>query len=140
MFKKMIFVIGVIMLMFSAGLGTNLKELLKVGHIAFLVAVAGVFVPLAGGVGVYYLFGFNNGARFFEALVMGTILAATSERYSAKVSKLETSTAKSSSSSGSSSNTMELSLTLNTATLPASSAAWYSVGKVTLTSNSSPAL
>lgn len=70
--------IGVIMLMFSAGLGTNLKELLKVGHIAFFVAVAGVFVPLVGGVGVYYLFGFDNGSRFFEALVMGTILAATS--------------------------------------------------------------
>ncbi len=70
--------IGVIMLMFSAGLGTNLKELLRVGPVAFLVAVAGVFVPLAGGTAVYWVFGFNNGARFYEALVMGTVLAATS--------------------------------------------------------------
>ena len=70
--------IGVIMLMFSAGLGTDLKELLKVGPIAFLVALAGVFVPLAAGTGVYWLFGFDNGHRFFEALVMGTVLAATS--------------------------------------------------------------
>jgi Kef-type K+ transport system membrane component KefB len=70
--------IGVIMLMFSAGLGTNLKELLKVGPKAFLIACAGVAVPLAAGTGVYYLFGFNNGNRFFEALVVGTILAATS--------------------------------------------------------------
>lgn len=70
--------IGVIMLMFSAGLGTNLKELLKVGPKAFLIACAGVGVPLASGAGVYYLFGFDNGNRFFEALVVGTILAATS--------------------------------------------------------------
>ena len=41
--------IGVIMLMFSAGLGTNLKELLKVGWVAFAVAMAGVFVPLGAG-------------------------------------------------------------------------------------------
>lgn len=70
--------IGVIMLMFSAGLGTNLKELLKVGPKAFFIACAGVGVPLAAGAGVYYIFGFNNGNRFFEALVVGTILAATS--------------------------------------------------------------
>ena len=70
--------IGVIMLMFSAGLGTDLKELLKVGLKAFLIAVAGVFVPLAAGTGVYLLFGFDNGQPFFEALVIGTVLAATS--------------------------------------------------------------
>lgn len=70
--------IGVIMLMFSAGLGTNLKELLKIGPKAFLIACAGVAVPLAAGAGVYWLFGFDNGNRFFEALVVGTILAATS--------------------------------------------------------------
>ncbi len=70
--------IGVIMLMFSAGLGTNLKELLKVGPKALLIACAGVGVPLAAGFGVYWIFGFNNGSRIFEALVVGTILAATS--------------------------------------------------------------
>ena len=70
--------IGVIMLMFSAGLGTDLKELLRVGPIAFLVALAGVFVPLAAGTGVYWLFGFDNGNRFYEALLIGTVRAATS--------------------------------------------------------------
>ncbi|MBQ5399426.1 MAG: cation:proton antiporter [Ruminococcus sp.] len=70
--------IGVIMLMFSAGLGTNLKDLLKIGPVAFMVALAGVVVPLAAGTGVYLLFGFNNGRQFYEALVVGTILAATS--------------------------------------------------------------
>jgi Kef-type K+ transport system membrane component KefB len=70
--------IGVIMLMFSAGLGTNLKELLKIGPVAFMVALAGVAVPLGAGTGVYLLFGFDNGHRIYEALVVGTILAATS--------------------------------------------------------------
>ncbi len=35
--------IGVILLMFSAGLETNLKDLVKTGPIAFLIACAGVF-------------------------------------------------------------------------------------------------
>ena len=41
--------IGVILLMFSAGLGTDLKELLRTGPVAFLIALVGVFVPLCGG-------------------------------------------------------------------------------------------
>ncbi len=46
--------IGVILLMFSAGLETDLKEMKKTGLAAFFVALAGVFVALAGGT-VYYL-------------------------------------------------------------------------------------
>ena len=42
--------IGVILLMFSAGLETNLKDLLKTGFKAFLIAVSGVTVPLIGGI------------------------------------------------------------------------------------------
>ena len=41
--------IGVVMLMFTTGLGTNLKELIKAGPIATLVACVGVAVPLVGG-------------------------------------------------------------------------------------------
>ena len=41
--------IGVVLLMFSTGLGTNLKELIKAGPIATLIACVGVAVPLAGG-------------------------------------------------------------------------------------------
>ena len=71
--------IGVILLMFSAGLGTNLKELIKTGPVALLIALAGVAVPLAGGAAIYYVFGFGSpDARFFEAIFMGTVLAATS--------------------------------------------------------------
>ena len=38
--------IGVVLLMFSTGLGTNLKELIKAGPIATLIACVGVAVPL----------------------------------------------------------------------------------------------
>lgn len=70
--------IGVIMLMFAAGLGTDLKELLSIGPKAFLIALSGVAVPLGAGTGLYLVFGFDNGHQFYEALVVGTILAATS--------------------------------------------------------------
>lgn len=71
--------IGVVLLMFSAGLGTDLKELIKTGPFALLIACAGVLVPLAGGTAVYYAFGFNfSGDRLLEAVFMGTVLSATS--------------------------------------------------------------
>ena len=38
--------IGVVLLMFSTGLGTNLRELIKAGPIATLIACVGVAVPL----------------------------------------------------------------------------------------------
>ena len=53
--------IGVILLMFSAGLETNLKDLLKTGPKALLIACAGVFVPLVGGTLLYMaFFGFSS--------------------------------------------------------------------------------
>lgn len=45
--------IGVILLMFSAGLETNLRDLMKTGFVAFLIACFGVFVPLVGGTLLY---------------------------------------------------------------------------------------
>ena len=73
--------IGVILLMFSAGLETNLKELIKTGPIAFLVACFGVAVPLAAGTLMYM--GFYGTApwgseSFFKAVFIGTIMTATS--------------------------------------------------------------
>ena len=41
--------VGVVLLMFSAGLETNLKELMKTGPIALVIACAGVFIPLGAG-------------------------------------------------------------------------------------------
>ncbi len=73
--------IGVILLMFSAGLETDLKELMKTGPIAFLIACAGVFVPLVGGTLLYM--GFYGAAavgteEFFRAVFIGVIMTATS--------------------------------------------------------------
>lgn len=73
--------IGVVLLMFGAGLETNLKELMKTGPKALLVAVVGVFVPLAGGFGLYgcfYGFGSIGSDEFYRALFIGTIMTATS--------------------------------------------------------------
>ncbi|MBQ7991109.1 MAG: cation:proton antiporter [Oscillospiraceae bacterium] len=73
--------IGVVMLMFSAGLETNMKDLLKTGPKALLTATVGVFVPLIGGTVLYLLFyGFDGFGtdKFFRALFIGTIMTATS--------------------------------------------------------------
>ena len=73
--------IGVILLMFSAGLGTNLRDMAKTGFTAFLVACMGVFVPLLCGTLLYMAFyGFDSigSAEFYRALFIGTILTATS--------------------------------------------------------------
>ena len=73
--------IGVIILMFSAGLETDLKDLMKTGPIAALIACAGVFVPLILGALLYM--GFYGVAPwgsegFYKAVFVGTILTATS--------------------------------------------------------------
>ncbi len=73
--------IGVILIMFSAGLETNLKELRKSGILAFIIACMGVFVPLVGGtllyIGFYGMDGFGSDS-FFKAVFVGTIMTATS--------------------------------------------------------------
>lgn len=73
--------IGVVMLMFGAGLETNMKDLLKTGPKALLIACAGVFVPLAGGTLLYSCFyGFSavGSEKFYSAVFIGTIMTATS--------------------------------------------------------------
>lgn len=73
--------IGVVLLMFGAGLETNFKELLKTGPKALLVAVTGVFVPLLGGFllyGAFYGFSDIGSEGFYRGLFIGTIMTATS--------------------------------------------------------------
>ena len=80
-FLSQIAEIGVILIMFSAGLGTNLKDLKKTGLTAFLVACIGVFVPLVCGTVLYSIFyGFSKVGtpEFFRAVFVGVILTATS--------------------------------------------------------------
>ncbi|MCI8813712.1 MAG: cation:proton antiporter [Lachnospiraceae bacterium] len=73
--------VGVVLLMFSAGLETDLKELLKTGPIAFLIACAGVLVPLIGGTLLHM--GFYGASpwgseNFYKAVFIGVIMTATS--------------------------------------------------------------
>lgn len=73
--------IGVILLMFSAGLETNLRDLLKTGPTAFLIACAGVLFPLAGGTALYAVYYGVEGIgsdSFFRAVFIGVIMTATS--------------------------------------------------------------
>lgn len=73
--------IGVVLLMFSAGLGTDLKELLKTGPIAFLIACFGVVVPLVSGA-IFYMCYYGaspwGSEGFYKAVFIGTIMTATS--------------------------------------------------------------
>ena len=73
--------IGVIMLMFQAGLGTDLKELKKTGLKATVIACAGVAVPMILGTilfMLFYGFGSPGSEQFLKGLFIGTIMSATS--------------------------------------------------------------
>jgi Kef-type K+ transport system membrane component KefB len=66
--------LGVILLMFLAGLETDTRQVRATGKAAFVSACFGVVVPLIGGVAVGRLFGLN----VVEAVFVGVILTATS--------------------------------------------------------------
>ena len=73
--------IGVIMLMFEAGLSTDMKKLKQTGLKATVIACAGVFVPLAMGAVLFmsfYGFGPIGSDQFIKGLFIGTLMAATS--------------------------------------------------------------
>ncbi|MDD4878926.1 MAG: cation:proton antiporter [Candidatus Omnitrophica bacterium] len=66
--------IGVILLMFIAGLETDIKSVLKVGKNAFWAAAGGVILPM--GLGTW--FSSYMGFPLKESIFIGTILTATS--------------------------------------------------------------
>ena len=73
--------IGVIMLMFEAGLSTDMKKLKATGLKATVIACAGVFAPLVLGALLFmsfYGFGPIGSDQFIKGLFIGTIMAATS--------------------------------------------------------------
>lgn len=73
--------IGVVLLMFFAGLQTSLHDLLKTGWKALLIACAGVFIPLGGGYllySCYYGFAPGGSEQFYSAVFIGVIMTATS--------------------------------------------------------------
>lgn len=73
--------LGVIVLMFSAGMGTDLQELKHSGKAGLLVALLGVLVPLAMGTGLAWAAGqagLIETSGFLEDVFIGTVLTATS--------------------------------------------------------------
>ena len=66
--------VGVLLLMFIAGVETDVGEFLKSAKGAFLAAVLGVLAPLAAGYWISIVFGYD----WARALFVGTILVATS--------------------------------------------------------------
>ena len=72
--------IGVIILMFMAGLDTDLEELKKTGLASFVIALIGVVVPLAAGTVLYLGFFPDAGdpLHMLKAVFIGVVLTATS--------------------------------------------------------------
>ncbi|MBU8764166.1 monovalent cation:proton antiporter-2 (CPA2) family protein [Micrococcus luteus] len=75
--------IGVLLLMFIAGLETDMDQLRKNWKPAFAVAVGGIILPFVGGYGVGELFGMSQG----HALFLGVLFSATSVSISVQVLK-----------------------------------------------------
>ena len=71
--------LGVIVMMFTAGLGTSLDELKQTGKAGFCVALCGVIVPLLGGTVLAYFFNQSGEPNaFMQDVFIGVVLTATS--------------------------------------------------------------
>lgn len=77
--------IGVIILMFCAGLETDIKELKASGKASFVIALCGVIVPLIGGFAAAWFFNKPgiidsdaSSSIFLQNVFIGVILTATS--------------------------------------------------------------
>lgn len=82
-FIKQISELGVIALMFTAGLETDIQEMKKTGKAAFIIALLGVIFPLIGGFIVASIFNKGDLAStatpiFLQNVFVGVILTATS--------------------------------------------------------------
>ncbi len=75
--------LGVVALMFTAGLETDTAEMKKSGKASFVIAMFGVLVPLLGGFGIALLFadtpiGQMSKLELLQNIFIGVILTATS--------------------------------------------------------------
>ena len=82
-FIKQLAELGVIALMFTAGLETDINEMKKTGKASFVIALCGVLVPLAGGYLIAVVFNKGELAStqtpiFLQNIFVGIILTATS--------------------------------------------------------------
>ncbi len=86
--------IGVIVMMFCAGMETDVNELKHSGKAAFIIALIGVLVPIGGGFALAYFFNqpgvIESDAStpiFLQNLFIGVILTATSVSISVETLK-----------------------------------------------------
>lgn len=93
-FIKSVAEIGVIVLMFSAGMETDIKELKASGKASFVIALCGVIVPLLGGFAVAWFFNkpgmiesSADASIFLQNIFIGVILTATSVSISVETLK-----------------------------------------------------
>jgi Kef-type K+ transport system membrane component KefB len=77
--------VGVIVLMFAAGMESDISELKKTGKASLIIAMLGVIIPLIGGFGVAYIFNKPgiidsnvSSSIFLQNIFIGVILTATS--------------------------------------------------------------
>ena len=76
--------VGVIVLMFTAGLETDIAELKRTGKASFIIALIGVIVPLLGGFVLAHCFNDTtlssdaSASLFLQNMFIGVILTATS--------------------------------------------------------------
>ena len=74
--------LALVLLLFLVGLESDMRELLKVGRNALSVAVVGVALPLALGMGACAVLGFATG---MQGWFVGAMLAATSVGITARI-------------------------------------------------------
>ena len=84
--------LGVIILMFTAGLETDIHELKKTGKASFLIALLGVIVPLGGGFVLAYMFKIGAAddlptSSMLQYIFIGIVLTATSVSISVETLK-----------------------------------------------------
>ncbi|MBQ3566111.1 MAG: cation:proton antiporter [Oscillospiraceae bacterium] len=81
-FIKCVSEIGVVVLMFTAGLETDIKEMKKTGLASLVIAILGVIVPLGAGWAISTIFNTEETAGMSSVLMqnifIGVILTATS--------------------------------------------------------------
>lgn len=72
--------LGVIVLMFGAGLETDVQEMKKCGKASLIIAVIGVITPLIFGAGASYFFidDPNSQEKLLKSIFIGVVLTATS--------------------------------------------------------------
>ncbi|MEX1307739.1 MAG: cation:proton antiporter [Eubacteriales bacterium] len=81
-FLSMMAELGVIFIMFMAGMETDIKQLKQTGKASFIIAIFGVVIPLGGGFLIASAFhggfAFTDTKQVLENIFIGIILMATS--------------------------------------------------------------